>query len=157
MKKLYALFLVMLAISTPAIAQLVVPNSGTTGTTLYSLATINGSGDAVIASTTSTGVPSYIVSAGAGTSGNATLMLFGQIPCTMDSTVSISSPSWYYVVASTTVAGDCHAQSNAPSAGVWLVGYLTSGSTISGELGSVYTGAGASAGSFYGGSESGRT
>ncbi len=117
-----------------------VPNAGTTGTTLNSLATVgsgtSGAYTAVIATTSNTSVQTYIVVAGAGTSGITALAFGGQALCTMDSNIG-SAAAGDFVIASTTTGGDCHAQSAAPSNGVWVVGYLDSASTTSGSTASV--------------------
>lgn len=103
------------------------PNS-VSGTTLNSLAIINTAGNAVTATTASTGVPTYIVVAGAGTSGNAALALAGGIAaCTMDA--NLASAGGAYVIESTTVNGQCHPQTSPPSSGTWVVGFVVSGST----------------------------
>ncbi len=116
----------------PAFAQVAIPitNATSTGTTVNSTAIINSSVNAILANTSNTTVPTYIVTGGAGTSGQAQLVMLGQALCTMDSTTSGSA--WYFVVNSVTNAGYCHAQSAAPSAGTWIIGYLSSASTTSG-------------------------
>jgi hypothetical protein len=121
--------------------QLVVPvaNAGTTGTTLNSLASIvagvdvhgNYISNAAITPTSPTN-PSYIVTGGAGTSGQAQLVFSGQALCTMDSTIA-SGAAGYYVINSTSVAGDCHPQSAAPSSNTWVIGFVAASSTTSGS------------------------
>jgi hypothetical protein len=107
-----------------------VPNSATTGTTLYGTATITSAGQAINATTSNTTVPVYIVTGGAGTSGNAALALPGTMAlCTMDS--NTTGAGSYFVVQSTTNTAYCHAQAATPSAGVWVIGYLLSSSTTS--------------------------
>lgn len=115
-----------------------VTNAGTTGTTLNSLAIFNTSNNAVLATTSNTAVPAFIVVGGAGTSGLAVLAIAGEAPCTFDA--NTSSAGGFYVIASVTTAGDCHAQSAAPSSGTWVVGYLASGSTTSGSTANVLIG-----------------
>jgi hypothetical protein len=108
------------------------PNDGTTGTTLNQTAIINTSGNAITAGTGNTTVPTYIVIGGAGTTGQANLAMNGSLaPCKMDGTAS--STGNFFVINSTTTAGDCHAQSAAPSSGVWVIGYLHDSSTTSGS------------------------
>jgi hypothetical protein len=126
------------------------PNDSTTGTTLNSTAVIDSAGQAILAGTSNTNVPTYIVVGGAGTSGNGTLASLGTLaPCTMDATIA-SGAGGYYVVNSTTVAGDCHPQSAAPSAGTWVIGFLAVSSTTSGSTalvavdGFIYGGSGSS-------------
>jgi hypothetical protein len=137
MKKLYALLLTM-AFASPAFAQVAIPvtNAATTGTVLNETAIVNSSNDAVVAATTNTTVPAYIVIAGAGTAGQSQLAITGPAPCIMDSTIA-NAAGWFFVVNSTTVAGDCHAQSATPSAGTWVVGYLDSSSTTAGSAAQV--------------------
>jgi hypothetical protein len=125
-----------------------VPNDTTTGTTLHSTVVIDSAGKAIVAGTSNTGVPAYIVVGGAGTSGNAVLASSGTLaPCTMDTTIA-SGAGGYYVVNSTTVAGDCHAQSAAPGGGTWVIGFLNASSTTAGSTalvsadGFVYGGSG---------------
>lgn len=134
MKSFLALLLAIFGLVTVASAQLANPytNATSTGTTLNSLATINSSNQAVLATTSNTTVPTYVVVGGAGTSGTAQVATLGQASCTMDTTVS-SAAGGYFVVASTTTGGDCHPQSTAPSPGVWVVGFLAAGSTTSGS------------------------
>jgi hypothetical protein len=109
------------------------PNDGTTGTTVNETAIINSSGNAVIAGTTSTTIPSYIVVGGAGTTGNAVLASAGTLaPCKMDSTIA-SAAGEYYVITSATTGGECHAQSAAPSPGTWVIGFLHDSATTSGS------------------------
>jgi hypothetical protein len=136
MKKLLSLFSLLLAL--PAFGQVAIPvtNAGTTGTTLNSTAIINSSNNAVIAGTGNTAVPTYIVTGGAGTTSQALLAVLGPASCTMDSTIA-SGAAWYYVLNSTTTGGDCHAQSAAPSAGTWVIGYLASVATTSGSTAQV--------------------
>lgn len=133
MKRLSTLLALLLL---PAVAfgqaSRAVPNAGTTGTTLNSLATIQTAYTAVIATTSNTAVPTYIVVAGAGTSGIGVLAFGGQGLCTMDSTIA-SAAAGDYIIASVTTGGDCHAQSAAPALGVWVVGFLDSASTTSGS------------------------
>jgi len=121
------------------------PNNTSTGTTLNGTAVITA-GLAINAGTSNTTVPAYIVIGGAGTSGNAVLASDGSIaPCIMDSTIS-SGASNYYVINSTTTAKECHAQSAAPSSGVWIIGFLSVDATTSGSTANV-----AVHGAFYGG------
>jgi hypothetical protein len=111
---------------------LVAPNDGSTGTTQFASAKINAAGNAINATTGDTAIPTYPVLAGAGTSGNAALAYSGPAYGTMDSTIA-SGAGGFYIINSTTAAHEFHAQSAAPSAGVWVVGYLISSSTTSGS------------------------
>lgn len=127
------LLLCALQLGAAAFGQMTIPvmNAGTTGTTLNETAIVNSSGNAIVAGTINTGVPTYIVIGGGGTVGQAQLAVTGPAYCTMDSTIA-SAAGWYYVINSTSTPGDCHAQSAAPSGGTWVIGYLESASTTSG-------------------------
>lgn len=113
------------------------PNDGTTGTTVNLLAKVNTAGNAIKAGTSDTAVPTWIVVDNAGTSGSASLAFLGLAQCKMDATTA--STGGFFVIASTTTGGDCHAQSSAPS-GVWVVGTMFDSSTTSGSLGNVIVG-----------------
>lgn len=132
MKKLYTSLLFLLFASS-AFAQLVIPaaNDGTTGTAVNETAIVNSTNNAITAGTSNTGVPTYIVAAGAGLLGQAQLVVLGPASCLMDSTIA-SGAAWYYVVNSTTTPGDCHAQAAAPAAATWVIGYLNASATTSG-------------------------
>jgi hypothetical protein len=110
-----------------------VPNDATTGTALNATAVIDAAGQAITAGTSNTGVPTYVVVGGAGIFGHAVLASAGSLAaCTMDTTIA-SAAGGYYVVNSTTVAGDCHAQSAAPANGTWVIGFLDASSTTAGS------------------------
>ena len=114
-----------------------VPNDSTTGTVLNELAKINTSGNAILASTSDTTVATYIVADNSGKTGNADLILNGaNWPCVMD--ISIAGSMGYFVIASTSTAGECHPQANAPAAGVWVVGFLQISYTTQGVASPVY-------------------
>lgn len=105
-------------------AELLKLNAASTGTTLNKLAKLAGTTDTVVIATTSdTAIPLFLVVAGAGTSGNAILQLDGEAPCIFDgATIALD-----FVVASTTTGGDCHDTGSpvAPTSG-WVVGQVTS-------------------------------
>ena len=103
-----------------------------TGVTQYGTAVIV-SGSAIQASTSNTGVNTYIVlSPTSNAPGYATLASQGTVaPCTMDSTIGGGADN-YYVINSTTTAGQCHAQSTLPAYGVWVIGFLQTSSTTQG-------------------------
>jgi hypothetical protein len=132
-KKFTSLILMLLATSA-GLAQtaILVTNAASTGTTQYETAIVNSSLNAIVAGTSNTTVPTYIVVAGAGTTGQAQLANSGPASCIMDTTIA-SAAGWYYVVNSTTNAGYCHAQSASPSAGTYVIGYLASTSTTAGS------------------------
>ena len=131
MRKLILLF-TLLASASLAFGQASVTytNSGTTGTTLNYLASINTSNNAVLTQSITT--EARIVVAGAGTSGLAVLAVSGQANCNMDATVA-SNAGGYYVIANAST-GQCHPQSTAPTPGTWVVGTLASSSTNSGSV-----------------------
>lgn len=96
-----------------------VSNDTGTGTVLNSLAKINTSGNAVIAGTSDTAVPVYIVTAGAGTSGNATLAYGGLITCQMD---AAGATIGHFIGTSTATGGRCmDLGATAPTTG-WVIG-----------------------------------
>ena len=134
MRKCSQLIIAIAVLSAVAFGQAAVlyPNASSTGTTANSTASVNTSGQAVLATTSQTSTPVYIVVGGAGTTGSAALAVAGLSPCTMDSTIS-SAAAGDYVINSTTTGGDCHAQSTAPSNGVWVIGYLHDSTTTSGS------------------------
>lgn len=109
-------------------------NDGTTGTTINLLAKATTTG-CIKTGTTDTNVPVWIVTSASATTGSASLAVTGQASCKMDSTIA-SGGEGYYVVESTTTAGDCHAQSAQPT-GVFIVGSLISDSTTSGSIATV--------------------
>lgn len=90
-----------------------VANAGSTGTTLHKLAKLTGApSTAVVTATTDTASAIGIVTAGAGTSGNATIAIQGQATCTFDNATTAGD----YVQISSVTAGNCHdAGSSAPS------------------------------------------
>jgi hypothetical protein len=85
-----------------------VPNAGGAGTTLYKLAKLNGTGQAIIAAGTDTSGIIGIVQGGAGTSGNAQISYGGAATCVFDGATTAGD----YVQISAT-AGDCHDTSSA--------------------------------------------
>jgi hypothetical protein len=112
---------------------LVAPNDGSTGTTQNAVAKLNSSGNAINSTTSDTAIPTYPVVSPTSTSGNASIAYSGPAYCTMDSTIG-SAATGDYVINSTTAAHECHAQSGAPSAGTWVIGYVVSTSTASGSV-----------------------
>jgi hypothetical protein len=66
-------------------------------------------------------IPTYIVVAGAGSSGNAQMAVAGQAACKMDSNNTVSSVQGDPVVTSPTTPGECHVvTSGTPSPGYGL-------------------------------------
>ena len=132
MKKLLV-FLALIGASVSALAQSAgiaqQANAGTTGTTLNYLASMNSSNAMVL--TSSTTVPAWIVTGNAGTTGTPTLATTGQANCNMDAT-NASGMSGAFVIANAST-GQCHAQTAAPTAGTYVIGFLASASTSSGS------------------------
>ncbi len=126
-------------------------NDVTTGTTVNLLAKLTSTG-AILAGTGDTNVPVFVVISGAGTSGSAVLATGGTALCVMDATTS--NTEGFYVIASTTTGGRCHAQAAQPS-GTYVAGTLVSNSTTSGSTATyqvinTLTGAGGTVSSFTG-------
>src|ERR1039458_6381789 len=137
MKTIFAVLILSILVSAQSVINgsrgFPVPNDTSFGTTLNGTATISALGAAVKATTSNIQVPTYIVISGAGLSGNGTLASVGLLAvCTMDATVS-SSAGAYYVINSQIANGQCHAQSAAPAAGTWVIGFLASSSTTAGS------------------------
>lgn len=107
----------------PTIPALTVNNAGTTGTTLNKLAKLTGApSTAVITATTDTQGAIGPVSAGAGTSGAATIVQNGSASCVFDGATTAGD----YVQISSSTAGDCHdAGSTFPTSGE-VIGRVTS-------------------------------
>lgn len=82
-----------------------IANASVTGTTLNTLTKVTGApSTAVIAATTDTYGIFGITTAGAGTTGNASVQILGQASCVFDGATTAGD----YVQASTTTGGDCH-------------------------------------------------
>ena len=109
-----------------------IQNATTTGTTQWLLAKIDSTGKAVLAATTDTAIPLFVVRSGAGSTAGtyAQLVLLGLTSCTFDAT-NASGIGEYYVVASTIVAGRCHAQLSPPANGM-VIGRMAQDSTTLG-------------------------
>src|SRR5215813_13382049 len=112
------------------------PNDTTTGTTVGRLAKrvpgTGGQAKLILAATTDTQKDLYVVTASAGTTGDAQYVLTGRVRCEMDATIA-SGATDYYVVASTGTAGRCHPQSTAPANGM-VIGKLAEDATTTGSL-----------------------
>jgi len=157
-KKLFAPVLLILLAVLGAQGQAVIngarafpqPNDTTTGTTLNGTAKVSLAGRAINAGITDTQVPTYIVVGGAGVSATtpAALAFGGLALCTFDSNTFNSGAS--YVVNSPTTSTECHAQSNPPTAGTWVIGFLHDSTTSTGFAGLVTVD-----GFIFGGSSSG--
>lgn len=105
-----------------------VANDVSTGTTVNLLAKLTSTG-AILATTSDTTIPTFIVETGAGTTNSAELAVIGHGNCIMDTTTS--NTEGFYVIASVTTNGRCHAQSSAPTA--YIVGAMVSNSTTAGS------------------------
>jgi hypothetical protein len=110
-------------------------NDITTGTTTTLLAKLTTTG-ALKAATTDTTVPVFLVTGGGGTAGSASLLMSGSGVCTMDATQA--SARGYYVVASTTTAGQCHPQASQPTT-AYCVGRVLDNATTSGQTATITT------------------
>jgi hypothetical protein len=111
-------------------------NDTTTGTVLHGTAKITPLGTAILATTSDTTVPVYIVVGNAGTFGRAALSVNGYLAqCIMDGTAS--NTGGFYVVQSTSSNNRCHAQISQPAAGIWIIGFMADGSTANGGLANV--------------------
>lgn len=111
-----------------------VPNDTVTGTTVNLTAKPTSTGF-ILSGTGDTNIPIFIVANGAGITGNAEIVITGQGSCVMDTTTS--NTRGFYVIASTTTAGRCHAQSAQPS-GVWIIGFMEDNSTTAAATGIVH-------------------
>ncbi len=98
-------------------------NDATTGTSLNFLAKYNGGSSpcAIKAGTTDSDGIIGIVSAGSGTSGNASVVYRGYAQCSFDG----STTGGDFVIASTSNAGDCHDGGAIRPSGVQVIGRAT--------------------------------
>jgi hypothetical protein len=118
---------------TAGLQALYLTNDGSTGTTLFTLAKISAAGNAIKLATTDnrTGVAVGIVTAGAGTSGSATIVQSGQVTCVFDGATTIGD----FVTVSTSTAGDCHDNgANATFDGSQVVGRVNSTNAAGGTF-----------------------
>lgn len=101
-----------------------ITNDTSTGTVLNELAVIESSGDAITASTSNLNGIIGLVSAGAGTTGSATINQIGVTPCVFDGATTAGD----FVQASTTMGGKCHDTGSAsvPSNGNQVIGQVLS-------------------------------
>jgi hypothetical protein len=107
-----------------------IPNDTTNGTVANKLAVYNTNNpsQAVVAGTSSPNVIG-LVQDGAGTTGNAVIAWSGYGNCIFDN----ATVAGHAVVASTTVAGDCHDSGSAAQPSVQLIGYVDVTNTVSGQ------------------------
>ena len=108
-----------------------IPNDGTTGTVLNELAVFNTNSpsQAVLASTSSSNGAIGVVQGGAGKSGNAVITWRGYAYCVFDSATTAGDA----VIASTSVAGDCHDTGSGAQPGAQLIGYVDVTNATSGQ------------------------
>ena len=104
-----------------------VPNATTTGTTLNTLTKLNttsGAISGVINATTDTGGAIGVCTSGCGSTGTASIAIWGISPCVFDGTATADD----WVQISSTTAGNCHdtGSSTAPTSGE-LVGRVFTG------------------------------
>lgn len=101
-----------------------IANDGSTGTTIRRFVKYTSSGAAVVLSTSdTTGGVLGIVSAGAGTTGSATVAIQGIASCDFDGTATVG----HYVIASTTSGGKCSDGGATVPASVGVLGFVAAG------------------------------
>ncbi len=108
------------------------PNDTTTGTGANQLAVFNTSSpsQAVLASTSSTnGVIGVVVPGSGGKSGSAIITWHGYAYCIFDNATTAGDA----VIASTTIAGDCHDAGSGGSGSAQLIGYVDVTNAASGQ------------------------
>ncbi len=109
-----------------------IPNDTTTGTGSNQLAVFNTSSpsQAVLASTSSTnGVIGVVVPGSGGKSGSAIITWRGYAYCVFDNATTAGDA----VIASTTIAGDCHDAGSGGQGSAQLVGYVDVTNSASGQ------------------------
>ncbi len=89
--------------SSAAPVAILLPNSGSTGTTVNKLAKVNSDGTVVVTPTSATVGALGVVTAGAGTTGSATIQLIGATTCVFDNSVTAGD----FIGISSGTAGDC--------------------------------------------------
>jgi len=112
-----------------------IPNDGATGTVLNELAVFNANSpsQAVLAGTSPSSGIIGVVQGGAGKSGNAVVTWRGYAYCIFDN-ATIAGDA---VIASASVAGDCHDTGSGAQPGAQLVGYVDVTNTVSGQTNGV--------------------
>jgi len=108
-----------------------IPNDSATGTVLNELAVLSSSSpsQAIVGNTTSTNGVIGIVQGGAAKSGNAVITWRGYAYCIFDSGTNAGDA----VIASTTIAGECHDTGSAAQPAVQLIGYVDVTNAVSGQ------------------------
>lgn len=97
-------------------------NASSTGTTVNRLAKFNTDGTVVITATTDTTGMIGIVTAGAGTTGSATIQLIGDASCDFDAATTAGD----FVTNSVTTAGKCHDAGNTFPSSTAVIGQVAS-------------------------------
>lgn len=108
-----------------------IPNDVSTGTVVNQLAVFNANSpsQAVLASTSSSNGVVGVVQGGAGKSGNAVVTWRGYAFCSFDNATTAGDA----VIASATVAGDCHDTGSAAQPVAQLIGYSDVTNATSGQ------------------------
>jgi hypothetical protein len=108
-----------------------IPNDTVTGTVLNQLAVLNTNSpsQAVLASTTAANGVIGVVQGSSGKSGNAVVTWRGYAFCSFDNATTAGDT----VIASTTVAGDCHDTGSSGQPGSQLIGYVDVTNPTSGQ------------------------
>ncbi len=107
-------------------------NAASTGTTVNKTAKFTGApSTAVIAGTSDTTGIVGIVAAGAGTTGTAKIAVAGQVSCVFDGATTAGD----FVIASVSVAGDCHDAGATDPTGVSVLGNVLSTNGSGGTYG----------------------
>lgn len=121
----------ILDVGTSQAVALDIANAGTTGTTVNKLAKLTGApSTAVITATSDTSGIAGIVTAGAGTTGNAQITQEGYATCVFDGATTAGD----YVQNSSTTAGDCHDfGAGLPTSGQ-IIGRITSTNASAGSF-----------------------
>jgi len=106
-----------------------VPNATTGGTTLNALTKLTGNPSTALTATSSdtSGLVGITVG-GPGTSGNAQIAIAGSATCAFDGATAAGD----YLVASTTVSGDCHDAGASYPVGGQVIGRVLSTNTVAG-------------------------
>lgn len=116
---LLACFIPAYGSSITTVTSFTLTNDTSTGTTNAKLAKVNSSGNGIIAGTSDTAIPVYVVMSGGGTTGSAILATAGLVKCTADTGGATIA---HFIVASTVTGGDCaDAGATAPTSG-WVIG-----------------------------------
>ncbi len=106
-------------LGTTGYLDITIANASVTGTTANRLAILTGApSTAVVAGTSNTSGIIGIVSTGAGTTGNARIVVRGNVQCDFDAATTAGN----YVIASTTTGGKCADAGSSVPAGKSIIG-----------------------------------